>query len=252
MMLLFKRFLLTTLLSGICLQVQSQVLISLIFGDKLNSEKLEFGLIGGFNSATLSNVADNPDVKYLGGFHLGFFFDIKISETFFINTGVYVKSPLGAKGIEPYPVGDSALNLVLEESQVNRKLSYFHVPILAKYYIPQLSFFLEGGLQVGLRTRAYDEFTVDVLEPEDLTFKLDIRDQYTRLDAGLAGGFGFKLQKKLGMNLGLRYYYGLVDIVKDNPEPNPTRNSAFYLYATLPIGRGKAEARREQQEQNEN
>jgi len=36
-------------------QAYSQILISLLFGDKLNSEKLEFGLDGGFNFSQMSN-----------------------------------------------------------------------------------------------------------------------------------------------------------------------------------------------------
>lgn len=52
----------------------SQVLISLIFGDKLNSPFLEFGLEGGINLSDISNLESsgmNP------GFNLGFYFDIK-------------------------------------------------------------------------------------------------------------------------------------------------------------------------------
>ena len=33
-------------------QAQSQILLSLLFGDKLNSDGLEFGLEGGFNWAS--------------------------------------------------------------------------------------------------------------------------------------------------------------------------------------------------------
>jgi hypothetical protein len=36
--------------------VNSQVLISLIFGDKLNSPKVEFGLEGGANFSTITNL----------------------------------------------------------------------------------------------------------------------------------------------------------------------------------------------------
>ena len=49
-----------------------QVLISLLFGDKLNSPTLKFGLDGGVNFSTLSNVSPS---KYHTGFNLGFYFD---------------------------------------------------------------------------------------------------------------------------------------------------------------------------------
>ena len=51
-------------------QAKSQVLISLIFGDKLNSPFLEFGLEGGINFSNISNLESsgtNP------GFNLGFY-----------------------------------------------------------------------------------------------------------------------------------------------------------------------------------
>lgn len=55
-------------------QARSQVLISLIFGDKLNSPFLEFGLEGGINLSDISGLESsgtNP------GFNLGFYFDFR-------------------------------------------------------------------------------------------------------------------------------------------------------------------------------
>jgi len=42
-------------------------------------------------------------------------------------------------------------------------------------------------------------------------------------------GVGFKVLKGTGYNFGMRYYYGLTEIRKDNPG-DPQRNSTFYLY----------------------
>jgi hypothetical protein len=53
------------------------VLISLLLGDKLNSGKLKFGLDGGVNFSSISNI--NPS-KIHTGFHLGFYFDILLKE----------------------------------------------------------------------------------------------------------------------------------------------------------------------------
>ena len=39
-------------------QLHSQVLIALLFGDKLNTDKLDFGLTAGLNLSTISNLAD--------------------------------------------------------------------------------------------------------------------------------------------------------------------------------------------------
>jgi hypothetical protein len=54
---------------------QSQVLISLLLGDKLNAPGLEFGLEVGNNWSTLSNMETS---KKFSTFNLGFYFDIKM------------------------------------------------------------------------------------------------------------------------------------------------------------------------------
>lgn len=53
---------------------RSQVLISLIFGDKLNSPFLEFGLDGGMNFSEISGLESSGTNV---GFNLGFYFDIR-------------------------------------------------------------------------------------------------------------------------------------------------------------------------------
>ena len=69
----------TILLFGFLLTVytaNSQVLISLLFGDALNSPNVEFGLDGGVNYANISNLETS---KFLPIFNLGFYFDIRIN-----------------------------------------------------------------------------------------------------------------------------------------------------------------------------
>ena len=68
-------------------QAYSQILISLLFGDKLNSEKLEFGLDGGFNFSQMSNFESS---KPLTTFNLGFYFDILLKDQWYINTGLRI------------------------------------------------------------------------------------------------------------------------------------------------------------------
>ena len=70
-----KLFILTLLIFTFHLG-QSQVLISLIFGDKLNSDKIEFGLDVGANYSTMSGFESG---RSLPSFNLGFYFDFLIS-----------------------------------------------------------------------------------------------------------------------------------------------------------------------------
>jgi len=227
------------------ISARSQVLISLLLGDKLNSDKLEFGLDGGINWSNISNLEDS---KALSGFHLGFYFDINLKEQLYLHTGVIVKSPMGAKGLGPYPVGDADLDSVLSNGSVNRELRYFNVPFLLKYKFND-HFFAELGPQLGLLYKAFDEFSTDEFNKDDLIFKFKVRDQYRRLDAGFTAGLGYRIIKGNGMNLGIRYYFGLVNILKENPGGSE-RNSSFYTYIGIPIGAGKARAAREASESN--
>ncbi len=217
----------------------SQILISLIFGDKLNSDKLEFGIDGGINWANISNL-DNS--KAQGYFNLGFYFDIKMTEKLLLHTGVMVKSTMGTTNLSPYSLGNVNLDSVLMDGTVTKRLSYFNVPILLKLKLYD-HFFVEFGPQLGLLYKAYDNFSVDVFEDEDLEFNNKIRDQYNRIDAGITAGLGYRLLKGSGMQFGARYYYGLVDILKDNTGSKQL-NSSLYIFASIPIGKDKPESKK--------
>ncbi len=218
--------------------VKSQIIISLLLGDKLNSDKIEFGVDGGFNWSYLSGIDNTKD---LTSFHLGFYFDFKLNEHWYLNTGVRVKSNVGATNINPYSVGDKNVDSVFANGHINRKIGYFYVPAHIKYRFGK-QFFAMAGFQVGLRNSANDNFTNTVYDKDDVEFRYDIRDYVKRLDAGLSGGLGYKF-KGIGMNLGVTYYYGLVDIMKDSelPEYNiNSKNSTFYIYASIPVGAHKS------------
>jgi hypothetical protein len=218
---------------------QSQILISLLLGDKLNSDKLEFGIDGGFNRSYLSGI---DDAKGLNNFHLGFYFDFKLKNDWYLNTGVRVKSNMGATSIAPYSVDNKEVDTVFANGHVTRKIGYFYVPVHIKYRFSK-QFYAMAGFQIGLRNTARDLFYNTVYDEDDVEFKYDIRDYVKRLDAGLSGGIGYKFQGT-GMNLGITYYYGLVDIMKDSDlmQYNTTsKNSTFYIYVCIPIGAGYKE-----------
>jgi hypothetical protein len=61
----------------------------------------------------------------------------------------------------------------------------------------------------------------------------------------LSGGAGYKF-KGTGMNLGITYYQGLIDIMKGDEEN--TVNSTFYIYVDIPIGSHYKEDRKREKE----
>ena len=216
----------------------SQVLISLLLGDVLNSDKVEFGLDGGVNFANIANLETS---KYLPIFNLGFYFDIKIKNQLMLHTGVLVKSNQGANKLNPYSLDNPGLDDLYAEGYVTRKINNFSVPILLKYRFAG-RFHIEAGPMLALRTKGFDEFKTTVIDEDDLTYKLDISDNYKRIDAGIMCGAGIKLYKKIpkSSQLGVRYYYGLVDPLIDNTGDSQNFSS-LYLYFSIPIGVDEAE-----------
>lgn len=240
-----KNLLVATLL--LCIQsVNSQVLISLVFGDMLNSPKVEFGLEGGANFSNISNL---EGAQNRTDFNLGFYFDFKLKNpSWMINTGVIVKSTMGAEGLAVYSLDDENLDNAFAGGQVDRKINYFNVPIMIKYKFDN-NIYVKAGTQLGLLGKAYDEFKTNY-EGENLEYKNNIRDQIHVIDAGLAVGLGYRLMGGNGMNIGVQYYHGLVTVMKGEASPNQY-NRSFYVTAGIPIGKGKAAKKAEEKKTSE-
>jgi len=224
---------------------QSQVLISLIFGDKLNSDKIKFGLEGGVNFADVTNLENSSRAT---NFNLGFYFDFKMknSEHWFLHTGVLVKSTMGAK-LEPYSLESYSedyeyLDPLLEDADVQRKLQYFNVPFLAKYKFNS-NVFVEAGPMFGLLYKGNDIFTKET-DGDELTYKNNIRKDHSRFDIGLEGGIGYQTDDFMnGMYFGARYYQG---ILNSSTTANADQfNTSYYVFVGIPIGAGdKAKAKK--------
>jgi hypothetical protein len=232
------RILLILMFSLARVAASGQVLISLVFGDKLNSDKLEFGLDGGLTLSTLQGV--NPS-SGKAGFNLGFYFDLRMkNRSWMFHTGVLVKSTMGADDIAVYALNNPDLDNAFAGGHVVRKLGYFQVPAMMKYKWDN-NFYVEAGPMFSLMNKATDEFVASVQKHDDLTYKLNIKDRYHPLDAGVLAGVGYRLMRGHGMNLGVRYYYGLVDIAVDDVAANQY-NRSFYFVLGIPIGAGKKTA----------
>ena len=228
-----KKYLLVVALLVLVSTARTQVLISILLGDKLNSGKIEFGLDGGANWSTIKNI---DGAKSLTGFNLGFYFDFKLKNpSWMLNTGVIVKSNMGADELPVYTLGDPDLDNAFSGGKISRKINYFNVPIMMKYAFHN-HIYLKAGTQLGLRYKAFDEFKNSINDEDDLKYKVDIKDQFHPIDAGLAFGAGYRLMKGNGMNIGLQYYLGLIDIRVDDSSPDQF-NRTLYLTVGIPIGK---------------
>jgi hypothetical protein len=213
---------------------ESQVIIALLFGDKLNSGNLEFGLTGGWS---LSKISSFPDAKSKGGFNLGLYFDVKLSDRWYFHPEAIPKYPTGISKLEPYSLGNADLDSLLKDGVVTRKIKNIVVPLLMQYRFKNL-FFIEVGPQIGLRTKASDIFNNG-----SLTYDNNIEEQLTRFDFGFAFGFGRKLSKKPGgMGLSIRYYYGFVDT--DKLTASIQKSNVLQITARIAVGTNKKRNRK--------
>jgi outer membrane protein with beta-barrel domain len=211
--------------------LQSQVLISLLFGEKLNNPGVEFGLEGGLNFSKISNFESN---RMLGTFGLGFYFDIRLKNQFYLNTGVLVKSTFGINKLSEKDRVLLNAEYYGNDGDYSLRLSYFMVPILIRYKLKN-HFYIEAGPQAGLMYKSYLEYSYKGDSREDRIRNFN-RDDINKIDVGAMGGVGYTLRKGTGMTLGIKYYYGFVDVVTNI---SGTKNSSFFIKINIPIGREK-------------
>ena len=219
------------ILSASPIRTNGQILITLLLGDALNSEKVEFGLLGGFNRSYINDITDSEG---LNNFNLGFYFHINLLENSYLSTGVLVKSNVGARGMQTYPIGDPEFDDVYSAAEMIKKIHYFYVPVLWQQRFNN-RWYLEGGFQLGLRNKANDIFRLENTYGGELNYKRNVKDEYKHLDGGLLGGVGYKFRKQTkSMSVGVNYYYGLSNV--SLLEDVKIRNSSIYIYIKVPIG----------------
>ena len=213
------------------IESQSQVLIALLLGDKLNSDGLEFGLEAGYN---WSNISGLETSKSLPAFNLGLYFDIRLKNQWYLYTGVLVKTTLGVDKLTTNDLDFLQTEFLEYEGDYSQKIKYFLVPVLAKYKFKK-HIYIEGGPQFGLMYDAYVEFNSDV-EGKSARIRDDNKDMINRLDAGIMGGFGYTLLRGMGISFGVKYYYGFVNVYKGE---SGTNNNTLFLKLNIPIGAEK-------------
>jgi len=245
------------ILTGMAMPIRtnSQVLIALLFGDKLNTPSLKFGLDGGINFANLAGYSGS---KFTNSFNLGLYFDIQLKKEtgWYIHTGVLLKSPMGGDNLTPYLLNDAALDTMFAAGKIKRELRYINVPILVRYkFKPQI--FIEAGPMLGVLVKATDLFYTTVNEDKDLSYKNNIYKKCSLFDVGVMGGIGYQFMKGTGIDIGVRYYYGFVSLPNDASYGTGT-NQSIYAFISIPIGAGekskqkaaeKAEKKKEKKEQ---
>lgn len=211
--------------------LQSQILISLLLGDKLNSEGLEFGLEGGINWTNISGMETSDLARR---WNMGFYFDIRLKNQWFLYTGVLVKANMGVDKLTENDLIFLNVLIYPEEGDYSQKTNSFLVPALAKYKFKN-HLYVEAGPQFGLMYNSWVEFESNI-DDRDAIIKEYNKEMINRLDVGFMFGTGYTLFKGTGWTFGAKYYYGFVDVYKDR---TGTKNSSIFLKLNIPIGAGE-------------
>ena len=225
----------------------SQVLISLLLGDKLNTDKLEFGLEFGSN---FSYITQFESQTLLPNLNLGFYFDIKLKNQLYLNTGLDVKSNMGVSKLTDNDIALLNARTYSNPGDYKLKTNNFLVPALIRYRFKN-HFYVEAGPQFILTYNSYIEYTSDHDGLEARIRQIN-KDDINKFDVGAMGGLGYIFKKGKGLTLGVKYYFGFIDVMKTIPGK---KNSSILLKLNVPIGREKAAkkaTKKAEEKKNEN
>lgn len=235
-------FILLTALLLFSVPVRAQLIMALIFGDKLNNGDLTFGIALGEN---WSRLGDYNGTKGLKGFTAGLHFAYKVSPKFYLQGEAMATYPSGVNRLPKYSLGDASLDSIYADATLSRRINYVGLILTPRYHFYK-SLFVEGGMIINMRTnKVYDTFTV---KTDDITqtHEEKLSEGISRFDAGAIGGVGCVLKNGEGIKFGVRYYYGFVDVVQNDPGMN--NNRTFSIFGAVPIGRNKAKAKAAEKE----
>ena len=223
---------------------QSQVLISLILGDKVNSHLLEFGLEGGGN---FSSIIGMDSKKYVSDWNLGFYFVYNLKKSWYVNTGVLVKAKMGSGTLTQKDLDflgvDFPDSCLVDEGKYFQKINAFIVPAMARYMFKN-RIYVEMGFQASLRYNAWVEYNSKT--DEQLIHIKEYNKKFTNpIDVGALAGVGYRFnRKRTGMTIGVKYYYGFANVYKGVPG---THNNSLFVKLNVPIGAGEqAQKKREE------
>lgn len=212
--------------------VHAQVLIGLIFGDKLNNDKLEFGLNVGANMSTMTHIDSE---KFNRGLAIGLYIDYKFADHFALATSLLFNSPKGVRNFGPEEYFQPLPDSIWIGSKSIRGLSYMDLPLVVQYRpIPQIGIGL--GVQTSLLIKAEDSFSHSYGD-WDIGSVIDITDNFSRLDFAMVASLNFHFTGNPGVQIRLNYSHGIVNVYNSSTN-RIAYNRTIQLGAMIPIKTG--------------
>ncbi len=170
--------------------------------------KIDFGLKGGWNFASLTGVSSVATAtKNKSGYHYGAYAMIKMTK-FAIQPEILFSQQ-----------GESYSYL---GADYGTKLDYVNIPVMVKFYLVE-GLNLQVGPQIGFVTKAIG--SVKDVSTGAITTDQDVKSFLNSSDFSIAVGAGFDLP--FGLNFTARYNIGISDINKYTGTTPPTSTQSW-------------------------
>ncbi len=211
--------------------VRSQVLISMLLGDKVSSEKFHLELNVGAN---ISNLSELGSTEWTPGFMMGIGGEWRFAGNFFLQPELVPFYTTGANNLSGSLVDlPPEVDELITEKQIGRTLKYFSIPILIKYGAMNRQLHIGAGPQFGFLTSANERY--DAVINNSITINENIKDAINSTDIGIVFNLSYKFKPTYGTGINLRYYLGLTDTIKDN-SGDAVLNQVFSIFVSVAIG----------------
>lgn len=187
--------------------VHGQVLIGLLFGEKLATPNFNMGFEIGINFATLDGL---PRAERMNRTVFGLFADWRFSEHLHLGAAVLPAAGRGANGLDPAPTGDPVIDSQVAGTTMSRSLGYVELPVVLKWSPRrETGFRIGAGASVGLVTGATDRYAASTPSGTEYVLERDIGNAIPGVDLGLTVEAEWRLWM---LAIAARYTHGLTDI----------------------------------------
>ncbi len=218
---------------------QGQVLIALIFGDKVSNERFQLGINVSAVGSAFMGFQDSVRIDW----SMSIYGEIALHRRFHLLPCLALKYPGGAKDMTPslpgYPfktIGEPTFDQVVTEGEVRRELRYLSLPVIGRVLVGPLG--IGAGPQIGVLLTADD-----VASRKDggtrISLKHGVVDELRRVDFGFVMSLDYSFwpaKAMRSMRLRGSGYVGVVDTIKKGDSAGGIRNWNVMLGLDIPIG----------------
>lgn len=222
---LFSFFFINQLCSG------QAALVLLIFGNKLATEELHLSIDGALNTSNISGFGSGQAVV---GLNFGLGLHVKLNEHWEFNPQFRPLSQKGLHGISPITI----LPVELSDEKTQLRMNYIELPLMIRYQLSK-RVYVGFGPQLSFLVSARQRSLGNYLNGEQAEFKINVMDEFAKLDFSLPAEFGYwlKVRNKKGgsdfnFSLFLRYQHGFNELL--NNSGSGTRMSTWQLGISIP------------------